>query len=119
MLKEYQERIKRAEVCATVYSYPWIDLLSYCIQGFEKTKKWKNILKQKHLVFLVKLVGESFPFPLCKWRQIYKYFTINCFTMEMNCFTEKISNVLEKKKVRTFLTCYLNKIDIIQYNSVI
>lgn len=97
MLKEYQERIKRAEVCATVYSYPWIDLLSYCIQGFEKTKKWKNILKQKHLVFLVKLVGECFPFPLCKWRQIYKYFTINCFTMEMNCFTEKISNVLEKK----------------------
>lgn len=38
--------------------------------------------------------------------------------MEINCFTEKISNILEKK-VRTFLTCYLNKIDIIQYNSVI
>lgn len=74
MLKEYQERIKRAEVCATVYSYPWIDLLSYCIQGFEKTKKWKNILKQKHLVFLVKLVGESFPSPLCKWRQIWIFY---------------------------------------------
>ena len=47
--------------------YPWIDLLNYCIQGFEKTKKLKNILKQKHLVFLVILVGERFS--LLKWRQ--------------------------------------------------
>lgn len=110
MLKEYQDRIKRAEVCATVCSYPWIDLLSYCIQGFEKTKKWKNILKQKHLVFLVKLVGESFPFPLCKWRQIWIFY-YKLFYNGNKSFHRKISNVLKKSK--DFLNLYLNKINIV------